>query len=100
MDEETKVIKKNDKWRYLDCLFVYKWFDFYKKQSKFEDFKKATTKEFEMTDIWLMKQMEDVIIIFQEGCAREMLETRWFLKGMGGKCLKMDVNCRWIDLKA
>ena len=47
-----------------------------------------------MTDIWLMKQMEDVIIIFQEGCAREMLETRWFLKGMGGKCLKMDVNCR------
>ena len=100
MDEETKVIKKNDKWRYLDCLFVYKWFDFYKKQSKFEDFKKATTKEFEMTDIWLMKQMEDVIFIFQEGCAREMLEIHWFLKGMGGKCLKMDVNCRWIDLKA
>ena len=68
--------------------------------SKFEDFKKAMTKEFEMTDIWLMKQMEDVIFIFQEGCAKEMLETRWFLKGMGGKCLKTDVNCRWIDSKA
>ena len=39
--------------------------------SKFEDFKKAMTKEFEMTDIWLMayylgigmKKMEDEIFI-------------------------------------
>ena len=42
--------------------------------SKFEDFKKAMTKEFEMT--------------------KEMLGTCWLLKGMGGKCLKMGVDCK------
>ena len=96
------------KWRYLDFLFVYKWFDFYKKQSKLEDFKKAMTKESEMIDIWLMayylgigmKKMEDQIFISQEGYAKEMLGTCWLLKGMGGKCLKMDVDCKRIDLKA
>ena len=70
--------------------------------SKFEDFKKAMTKEFEMTDIWLtahylgigMKKMEDEIFISQEGYAKEMLGTCWLLKGMGGKCLKMDVDCK------
>ena len=70
--------------------------------SKFEDFKKAMIKEFKMTDIWLtahylgigMKKMEDEIFISQEGYVEEMLGTCWFLKGMGGKCVKMDVNCR------
>ena len=46
--------------------------------SMFEDFKKAMTKEFEMTDIGLMayylgievKQMEDGIFISQEGYAK------------------------------
>ena len=76
--------------------------------SKFEDFKKEMTKEFEMTNIWLMayylgigmKKMEDEIFISQEGYAKEMLGTCWLLKGMGGKCLKMDVDCKGIDLKA
>ena len=50
--------------------------------SMFEDFKKAMTKEFEMTDIGLMayylgievKQMEDEIFISQEGYAKDILE--------------------------
>ena len=82
------------------CLYINDLIFIRNNPSKFEDFKKALTKEFEMTDIWLMKQMEDVIFISQEGYAKEMLGTCWFLKGMGGKCLKMDVNCRRIDLKA
>ena len=61
-----------------------------------------------MIDIWLMayylgigmKKMEDQIFISQEGYAKEMLGTCWLLKGMGGKCLKMDVDCKLIDLKA
>ena len=48
----------------------------------FEDFKKAMTKEFEMTDIGLMayylgievKQMEDGIFISQEGYAEDILK--------------------------
>ena len=48
----------------------------------FEDFKKAMTKEFEMTFIGLMayylgievKQMEDGIFISQEGYAKDILE--------------------------
>ena len=50
--------------------------------SMFEEFKKAMTKEFEMTDIGLMtnylgievKQMEDGIFISQEGYAKDILE--------------------------
>ena len=50
--------------------------------SLFEDFKKAMTKEFEMTDIGLMayylgievKQVEDGIFISQEGYAKDILE--------------------------
>ena len=50
--------------------------------SAFEDFKKAKTKEFEMTYIGLMtnylgievKQMEDEIFISQEGSAKDILE--------------------------
>ena len=48
----------------------------------FEDFKKAMTKEFEMTNIGLMayylgievKQMEDEIFISQEGYVKDILE--------------------------
>ena len=84
------------------CLYVSDLIFIRNNPSKFEDFKKAMIKEFEMTNIWLMayylgigmKQMEDEIFISQEGYAKEMLGTCWFLKGMGRKCLKMDVDCR------
>ena len=49
------------------CLYINDLIFIRNNPSKFEDFKKATNKEFKMTDIWLMKQMEDVIFIFQEG---------------------------------
>ena len=70
------------------CLYIDDLIYIRNNPSKFEDFKKAMTKEFEMTDIWLMKQMEDVIFISQEGYAKEMLGTCWFQKGMGGKFWK------------
>ena len=64
----------------------------------FEDFKKAMTREFEMTDIGLMsyylgievKQMEEGIFISQEGYAREVLKKF----GMEN-CKQIDtpVNC-------
>ena len=76
------------------CLYINDLIFIRNNPSKFEDFKKAMIKEFKMTDIWLMKQMEVVIFISQEGYVEEMLGTCWFLKGMGGKCVKMDVNCR------
>ena len=49
------------------CLYINDLIFIRNNPSKFEDFKKAMIKEFKMTDIWLMKQMEDVIFIFQEG---------------------------------
>ena len=70
------------------CLFINDLIFIRNNPSKFEDFKKAMTTEFEMTDIWLTKQMKDVILISQEGYAKEMLGTCWFLKGMGGKFWK------------
>ena len=55
------------------CLYINDLIFIRNNPSKFEDFKKAMTKEFEMTDIWLMKQMEVVIFISQEGYVEEML---------------------------
>ena len=57
------------------CLYINDLIFIRNNPSKFEDFKKVMTKEIEMTDIWLMKQMEDVIFISQEGYAKEMLGT-------------------------
>ena len=76
------------------CLYINDLIFIRNNPSKFEDFKNAMNKEFEMIDIWLMKQMEVVIFISQEGYAKEMLGICWFLKGMDEKCLIMDVNCR------
>ena len=64
------------------CLYVDDLIFTSNNPSMFEDFKKAMTKEFEMTDIGLMvyylgievKQMEDEIFISQEGYAKDILK--------------------------
>ena len=67
---------------YFFCLYVDDLIFTRNNPSMFEDFKKAMTKEFEMTFIGLMayylgievKQMEDGIFISQEGYAKDILE--------------------------
>ncbi|KAG6414490.1 hypothetical protein SASPL_127292 [Salvia splendens] len=81
MDEEIKAIEKNDTWELVTLPKGHKTIGG-KNPSMFEEFKKAMTDEFEMTDIGLMayylgvevKQLEDGAFITQEHYANEILK--------------------------